>query len=183
MRPVVCPKCPRRIRLRPLNALGVVADACPRCFGVWFDEHELEAVRDRLSSDARWKNIEFWGMGEETHFSPAAWDCPRCETPVSSIRCRTVDLEFCINCAGVWLDAGELRAVLAGLEREVNEAPASSLVAEILRQLGEIPGGRKGVVEEVRDFLAANRMLSIRLAVENPTLVEKAATLRAMMPF
>jgi len=40
--------------------------------------------------------------------------CPKCGMDLHTLKKGTVELDSCFNCQGVWLDAGELEALLAG---------------------------------------------------------------------
>jgi Zn-finger nucleic acid-binding protein len=43
--------------------------------------------------------------------------CPRCDSPLREQERSGVTVDFCTNCRGVWLDAGELHKLI---EREQN---------------------------------------------------------------
>jgi Zn-finger nucleic acid-binding protein len=48
-----CPRCTRKMRVRPLVAGGPDIDACPAGCGLWFDQGELRAtVRQHLPGEA-----------------------------------------------------------------------------------------------------------------------------------
>ena len=35
-------------------------------------------------------------------------DCPACSTPLVAIDCDLVEVDYCVDWQGIWLDAGEL---------------------------------------------------------------------------
>jgi hypothetical protein len=39
--------------------------------------------------------------------------CPKCGMDLQTLKRGDVDIDSCFNCHGVWLDAGELEAILA----------------------------------------------------------------------
>ncbi|MBN2138713.1 MAG: zf-TFIIB domain-containing protein [Sedimentisphaerales bacterium] len=39
-------------------------------------------------------------------------DCPVCTNPMITLELQEVEIDFCTNCGGIWLDAGELEALL-----------------------------------------------------------------------
>jgi hypothetical protein len=46
-------------------------------------------------------------------FSVAQNHCPKCGAPLVQVTCRSVAIDQCSHCQGVWLDCGELERVLA----------------------------------------------------------------------
>lgn len=56
-------------------------------------------------------------------------DCPVCNTAMVVLEYDDVELDYCVQCAGIWLDTGELelllgdRALIAGFLEAGNPAP------------------------------------------------------------
>lgn len=106
-----CPKCDSELRRGKVKGTTVEIDQCEGCSGLWFDDGELPAL---LGAAA----------GERVAIPPHARastssQCPRCNVPLAWFTypgtARVVDA--CRTCSGVWLDAGEgkaLRAALSG---------------------------------------------------------------------
>ncbi|MCL4278881.1 MAG: zf-TFIIB domain-containing protein, partial [Ignavibacteriaceae bacterium] len=42
--------------------------------------------------------------------------CPVCNNPMIVLELEQVEVDYCTNCAGVWLDAGELELLLESHE-------------------------------------------------------------------
>lgn len=106
-----CPKCPAEpLAKRTVNAVEV--DACPRCQGVWFDQSELATL---LAGDLSAARAVARGEADPAaNRQPAR--CPRDGTVllrVVSARNSAVVVDYCPQCRGVWLDAGELAQLLA----------------------------------------------------------------------
>ncbi|HEY3887571.1 MAG TPA: zf-TFIIB domain-containing protein [Caulobacteraceae bacterium] len=88
---------------------GIDVESCPRCNGMWFSGQELNQLED-----------EAFRLGDEEKgslvASPRATDrkCPQCGKPMQSFDYRFYDLEldFCEDGHGYWLDAGEDKRVL-----------------------------------------------------------------------
>jgi Zn-finger nucleic acid-binding protein len=57
--------------------------------------------------------------------------CPKCDTGLFVLRFKSVEVDYCESCRGVWLDAGEL------------EQLAGSPLADFQRQTGTVPAGKK----------------------------------------
>lgn len=117
---VVCPR-----DERPLDKVvvdGVTVDRCGRCRGVWFDAGELRRV-------TREPEIERQATRERRVPLRSPFACPRCAGACNLAYVEEVAVDVCVECKGVWLDAGELEEA----KREVE-------VARILDQGG--PGLR-----------------------------------------
>ncbi|UCC94185.1 MAG: zf-TFIIB domain-containing protein [Thermoplasmata archaeon] len=80
---------------------AVMVDACPNCNGIWLDKGELrKIIGDRKLADYLTKDI-----GTKTE-SPLV--CPRCGGLMDYQHAEDVEVDVCLDCRGVWLDAGEL---------------------------------------------------------------------------
>jgi len=54
--------------------------------------------------------------------------CPVCKNPMIVVEHEKIELDYCVNCSGVWFDAGELELFLETMNLEKNSlAPASLL--------------------------------------------------------
>ena len=60
--------------------------------------------------------------------------CPKCDVALFLVHLREIEIDYCECCGGIWLDAGELEALL--------ECPDDP-VLKLLDQPGVIPAGRK----------------------------------------
>jgi Zn-finger nucleic acid-binding protein len=108
-----CPACGRS--LQPLTVDGAAVHACHGgCAGIWFDHADVKSIADRAEADGEYVqnsprdpsvNVD---LGRRRR-------CPRCPDSVlmrhySSVS-RSIVVDECPTCAGVWLDAGELEAI------------------------------------------------------------------------
>ena len=103
-----CPRC--STDLKPTNLdlkeYGVVViDICPDCKGSWCDKGELDQLDDSTRTNV--ENIEFRAHGESDH----NLKCPSCDSNLEAVTPKDTDkvvVDRCPNCAGFWLDVGEL---------------------------------------------------------------------------
>lgn len=105
-----CPAC--RIPMRVVELPGFQADECRLCDGVWLDDQEPE------------KLVCLAGMPQHL-LEPIAFDdserkipegqrqCPRCATRMRVFDHKTVRVDVCPDCRGMWLDRWELQKLLA----------------------------------------------------------------------
>ena len=119
--PMKCPNC--NAVLEQAKRRGIEMETCPSCKGMWLTRQELEQLEG-----------EAFDLGDDKKGSlildsrPAPRICPQCGRAMRTFEYRDYDLEldFCQEGHGFWLDAGEDKRVLelmkqeeAGLERKV----------------------------------------------------------------
>ena len=63
--------------------------------------------------------------------------CPKCDVPLFILHFKDIEVDFCDCCRGLWLDAGELEALL-----EHTGARADDPLLHFQRQDGVLPNGR-----------------------------------------
>ena len=44
--------------------------------------------------------------------------CPACKSPMIVVEHEQIELDYCVNCSGVWFDAGELELLLETMQLE-----------------------------------------------------------------
>ena len=110
-----CPACDQVLTSIQVGAVEV--DACQGgCGGVWFDAFELKKVDEE--HEAAGEHLTRLERGPDLMVDAARKrDCPRCEGIKLKrhrfSRTSGVEVDHCPNCAGYWLDAGELEKIRA----------------------------------------------------------------------
>ena len=110
-----CPKCPKS----PLVATRVQAievDRCKTCGGIWFDNHELIPLLHERRADL----AALRGRSDARGVNQKHGQCPRDSADlirVSSALGRSVILDTCPECQGIWLDGGEFDTLLKDVAR------------------------------------------------------------------
>jgi Zn-finger nucleic acid-binding protein len=106
-----CPKC-KTEDLAEFAVESVAVDRCPSCNGIWFDRQELSEL---LAEDARRVAALTRGSPNE-EAEGMKGQCPRDASQLlrvySSID-RSVVLDACADCHGIWLDGGEFKKLFA----------------------------------------------------------------------
>ena len=102
-----CPKC-KIETIACFTLEGVSVDRCSACAGVWFDVEELSQL---LSEEAQHiTQLLKGGVSEQADGTKGR--CPRDDSELmrvySSID-RSVVLDACGQCRGVWVDGGEFK--------------------------------------------------------------------------
>ena len=115
-----CPKCSSDLSVEKFK--GVEVDRCPGCKGLWLDYHELDQLEDKEMDDDDLKgSMMFRSHVGDLH-------CPTCESGMQMFRYRAFNLEldFCPNEHGFWLDGGEEKRVLEIMKQRVKDLKRSS---------------------------------------------------------
>lgn len=94
---------------------GVEMEVCSSCQGMWLTRQELGELEDEVFD---------FGDNEKGSLmlgsSPSDRKCPQCGNPMNTFEYRfyDLDLDFCEQQHGFWLDAGEDKRVLALMKEE-----------------------------------------------------------------
>jgi Zn-finger nucleic acid-binding protein len=136
--------CPRdNTALIPEPQLGIEIDRCPTCNGRWLDSGELDQLEATVPSTEaeRRATIEYGEIKSELK-------CPKCEKQMTQFNYRAYELEldFCPDDHGYWLDSGEdgrVRDIIA--ERVRDLARSAEAEAGWSSFLGGLKRGKKGL--------------------------------------
>jgi Zn-finger nucleic acid-binding protein len=60
--------------------------------------------------------------------------CPKCDVALFLVHLRDIEVDYCEQCRGIWLDTGELEALIEN---------ADDPVLKLLEQTGTVPAGKK----------------------------------------
>ncbi len=110
-----CPKCATET-LKEFEVEAVRVDRCSSCDGIWFDAQELAQL---LSEDA--KHVASLNRGGiHAQLDGKRGRCPRDGSHllrVYSAVDRSVIIDACADCHGMWLDGGEFGKLFAARRR------------------------------------------------------------------
>ncbi len=128
---------------------SLAVDVCQGgCGGIWFDAFELQRVDEALEGAGQ-SLLQIQRDARLVVDRSRKRECPRCEgiklhRHFFSAR-RQIEIDECPNCAGYWLDAGEL-AQLRDEKAETaatEQLQASHLSAEAIRYLYRLQEERR----------------------------------------
>ena len=71
-------------------------------------------------------------------------NCPACRAPLIAVEYEAIEVDYCVDCKGVWLDAGELELLL-GNQRACSEFLAGGDAAPLGEQRRKCPICRKNM--------------------------------------
>ena len=106
-----CPRCNIDLKLEKYR--GIEVDRCSSCDGMWLDHPELGELEDKVFDEGQVKGtMKFTSDGSDLL-------CPTCGKHMHWFRYRHYDLEldFCEEEHGFWLDKGEEKRVLEIMEQ------------------------------------------------------------------
>ena len=110
-----CPKCHTET-LSVFTIEKVAVDRCASCDGIWFDAEELVQL---LAEDAVYvASLRRGGADEVLDGKKGA--CPRDATELMRVYSavdRTVIIDACPDCRGIWLDGGKFEKLFAARRR------------------------------------------------------------------
>ena len=106
-----CPKCNCDLEKRPHEGIEEV-DYCNQCKGMWLDFDELDQLEDRTFSEDGQKGSLMLSP------KPTEYLCPHCQSKLLRFKYRfhDLELEYCENQHGFWLDEGEEHRILELME-------------------------------------------------------------------
>ncbi len=142
-------KCPRDgTELARVEILGLELDKCHQCDGIWCDPGELERLRDAKVEDIEEALESKYGDPEYKEGDiDAHMRCPRCGDARMMEQFYTyvnpVKVDRCERCHGIWVDDGELNAIV-GEHTGLSEATDVGKLKSFLRGIGKRLGRGKG---------------------------------------
>ena len=129
-----CPRC--KVELKIEDYKGIEVDRCLECQGMWLDYGEMEQLEEVV--------LDRDEIAGKTVFSPLKGElpCPKCGEKMQrfSYRAYSLELDFCQEGHGTWLDAGEEKRVLEVMEQRIKnidrKAKAEVEWDDFIRKLG-----------------------------------------------
>ena len=142
-----CPNCDAELVEKVRD--GVEMEICPSCQGMWLTSQELTQLED-----------EVFDFGDDEKGSlmlgsvPTSRKCPQCGKPMKSFQYRLYDLQmdFCEDQHGFWLEADEDKRVLE-LMREEEKNLGRKVLAEdrFAAHLRYLQSG--SIMDKIRDLV------------------------------
>jgi len=167
-----CPQCD--IGLEQTLLAGVAVEYCPRCYGLWFDENELQWAKDKKDQDLKWLDIDLWKNEAEFHADLGGKLCPVNRLPLYEVRYGDSDIrvDVCSICHGIWLDRGEFKDIIEYLKEKGEYEVLHNYAKNLFEELWEVFSGPEILREEVLDFLAILKLFRYKLAVQHPAIAK-----------
>ncbi|MFM1945102.1 MAG: hypothetical protein RI897_4084 [Verrucomicrobiota bacterium] len=132
-----CPACYNTLTPQPVGNLTV--DICEGgCGGIWLDAFELDRLKN--APDTATEILLHIAADHSLQIDPTRKrQCPRCDGIKLKRRYfspqRSVEIDECPGCGGLWLDAGELQTIRDELHAASNPPPGNQLSMELIRKI------------------------------------------------
>ena len=136
MNPLLCLKCNNKQLIE--HSLGSGVYRCDNCSSHWLDYKPVESYlveRDEMTAKA-FRTI--WDLKSEK--SPAL-KCPRDHSDLHLFSYKEIELDFCMECKGLWFDALEMESFtnLEDVERAKSIKYSSSHETSVVPELCFLP--------------------------------------------
>ena len=165
-----CPYC--KVQLEQSLLAGVEVDYCPRCYGLWFQEDELQWAKDEKDRNLRWLHMDLWKDAEKFRVSRGSRLCPTDLMPLYEVHYADskVKVDACNVCKGVWLDRGEFVQIIGYLQEKGDHEVLHQYVRNLAEELWEVFAGPEMLRDEVLDLLTILKLLRYKFAVQHTAL-------------
>jgi Zn-finger nucleic acid-binding protein len=173
-----CPRCD--VAFGGTEVGGLEVEQCSTCGGTWFEEEELRAAKDETDPDLAWMDFEIWRHGDRFEVSVKPLRCPRCGIDMAAVEYgdTRIEVDYCVRCQSVWLDAGEFEKIIAALEEELVGKDVPAYIAASLREARQVLAGPETLASEWKDFRTVLRMLEYRILSKNPAVARALETIQ-----
>ena len=151
---------------------GVQVEECPQCKGSWFEQTEFQKARDAIEPDAIWLDFEIWKHEDQFKLDLRGIHCPQDDAKlVALVYGETgVEVNYCTQCQGIWLDGGEFEKIVQALDDELTSMSASEYLSASLTEAREVIAGPEKFSSEWRDLMTVLRLFQYRALAEKPSL-------------
>jgi len=161
-----CAKCEGEMNAVEIN--GVELYICGSCEGIWFDYEKLCKIIQ--IPEEKLKNSQIAQSLEKNHEDVREFYaiCPKCKKPMEvQVYCYDsgVEIDRCAVCGGIWLDDGEIRAIIDYCKKNKGPLPPEKVLdmkiklAEVKRNCRDMDDniytGADAAAEVVGDIIFA----------------------------
>ena len=143
-------------------SLGISLDVCPTCAGIWFDTGELGRLVKH--QDHVVESVEDQHRPPELANPPVLTQklCPVCTEGMMEYRFQytsDVVLDTCESCGGIWVEDGELKAIVDYRSREAGTEDANARAALCFAELDHKSRENNLRAETIAKRAAASRRI------------------------
>ncbi len=165
-----CPKCSIELHKKKIQEIEV--DECKKCEGIWFEKDELRQIKDKTDSDLNWMDFEIWKHPEKFKAISEKIICPNCNTKMNILDYDNtkIEIDYCTNCQGIWLDKNEFIKIIESLEEEIITKSMDDYVKATIEEAKELLTGTESFISEWKDFTTILRFLQYRFLTNHPTI-------------
>ena len=178
-----CPECSKQMKESPIGE--DIINECPRCRGLWFDQGELEAVKDQVLPEMSWLGIDTWKEKADFKVSFDILYCPKCQDIALTViedQSFGTEIRLCAQCKGAWLATGQFLNLINALLEEANQKSVPEYAKISLKQAKEMIMSPDSIISEWQDLKTVLRLLKHRIFIEHPKLRSLLVALQKSLP-
>lgn len=167
------------VKLEKAIVSGVEIDFCPNCFGMFFEQNELQIAKDIKDENLRWLDTDLWQYKSQFKISKSGILCPACQVPFYEIKYGDsgIKVDICVVCEGTWLDRGEFREIINYLKQTAQHEILENYFKNLTSEIVEIFTGPETLKQEISDVLCLLKLLNYKFAAQYPEIIEIIAKL------
>lgn len=178
-----CPQCKKQMNQSTIGEITI--NECPSCIGMWFDQGQLDAVKDEVLPDMGWLDIDTWKEQAEFEAHRIPNFCPKCrEIALTTIKNRKsiTEISICTRCKGTWLATGQFLNLINELLDEANQKSAPEFVKIGLQKAKEMLTSNDSIISEWQDLKTILELIKHRIFIEHPKLKSLIVGLQKSLP-
>lgn len=162
-----CPVCYQSLESIRLGSVHL--DRCPRCQGIWFDHDELRQAKDITVPQAVWLDVEMWTDETKIRARHSGKLCPKCDAFTFTLRYgqSRIEIDYCHNCSGVWLDSGEFEAIIQYMNHTWAHEVMHHYTRHVIHESLEILTGPEPLKSELADLRMLADLLKYKIMINN----------------
>jgi Zn-finger nucleic acid-binding protein len=162
---MICPKCDG-VEMETVEVHSVKVDRCPVCEGTWYEQHELNVLKDQESNgDFRWLDGGLWQDAKKV----AVDEKPRYTCPTDGAGLATVRY-------------GEYDKLIERLADKVDGATFAEYLVDVEQEFVDLFTGEHKLKDEMADLGKVFYLLKLRFAAEHPVLIKIKEAIRNAFP-
>jgi Zn-finger nucleic acid-binding protein len=182
---MICPKCDG-VEMETVEVHSVKVDRCPVCEGTWYEQHELNVLKDQESNgDFRWLDGGLWQDAKKVAVDEKPrYTCPTDGAGLATVRYGDpeIEVDVCPVCFGIWLDKGEYDKLIERLADKVDGATFAEYLVDVEQEFVDLFTGEHKLKDEMADLGKVFYLLKLRFAAEHPVLIKIKEAIRNAFP-
>ena len=158
-----CPKCLQTMETRSTH--GIHLGECALCKGTWFEQGELDRIKDEIEPDLRWMDFDLWKWEGNFRMKVHPLKCPTCHQKnlhALYYDAGDVTINYCPSCDGIWLQAGDFYKIVIALNKVAENKSMADYFKVSLKKVTEIFTNPKELISEWRDLKSVMQFITRR---------------------
>jgi len=178
-----CPQCNQQMKRSLINDITI--DECLTCKGMWFDQGELDDVKDEVLPDINWLGVDTWQDQADLLVKGTRRLCPKCRnttlTRITDQQSEAV-IDICAQCKGSWLAAGQFLYLINAMLDEAIKKTAPEYARISLQKAKDMVTSSDSIVSDWEGLKTVLTLLQHRIFIQHPKLKSIVEGLQKSLP-